>query len=120
MTKKKPVLLNEIARVLESYLNKCPDSSVHWVSVVDEPDIDRVTKREWTYGESLLQVAVAPGNNEGSFIFVHAQTDPCKSSSLVSLLHIKVLCDLKRAFVDASHIWDFLESKQFAEITGQA
>ena len=120
MTKKKLVFLHDIARILESYLNKFPGSYVHWVSVVDEPDFERVAKREWAFGDSLLQVAVAQGNNEGSFIYVHVQTDPCKTDSLVSLFHIKVLCDLKRAFTDASLVWEFFESKQFVEITGQA
>lgn len=115
-----PVFLRDIGRALEKRLSQQPDTSLHWVAVIGEDSVQAVPTKKWQYNEAMLQVGVVNGNSEGSLIYVHAQKDRYQPDSLVALFRIKMLCSAKAAFADAKIVYEFFESKEFLEMTGQA
>lgn len=119
MPKNQPVFLREIKKHLEDHLYKNPENTLHWVNVVGEDSMEPKPTLSWVHSNSLLQVSIADGFSEGCLVYVHAQADRYKPDQLVALFRIKLLCSAKRAFSEARHIWEFFESSEFGELTGQ-
>lgn len=110
--------LRTIARALEQYLLRSPDSSVHWISVIGEDNLEPVPKLMWdaVLADSLLQVSVAQGFSEGMLLYVHAQRDRYKPGNVRALFRVKLLCGPHRAFQEASAVWLFFNSTEFESL----
>jgi len=114
------VYLRTIARRLEEHMLRQPASSVHWVSVVDEPNTFGPPSQAWTQGDCLLQVGLVEGNSEGMLIYVHAQPSRYAPAELVPLLRVKVLCGPAMAAQEVLTVWNWLHSQEFAELVAPA
>lgn len=108
-----PVALRSLANWLERNMLSDPDSTVHWIAVVDEADSFGPPTRFWSYSDHLLQVSLAQGFSEGMLIYVHAQANRYKPGDLVPLLRIKVLCGNDRIFREMQAVWTHLNSPEF-------
>lgn len=117
---KKPVFLRDIGYALEKTMNAQPDTSLHWVAVVGEDSVQRVPTKLWHFNEEMIQVGVVQGNSEGSLIYVHAQNNRYAPDQVTVLFRIKLLCSAKHAFKEAKVVYEFFESKEFADMTGQS
>lgn len=112
-----PVYLRDIAQDLERTLLRDPECTVHWVSVVDEPNAFGAPTRIWEYDEHLLQVSLTRGNSEGMLVYVHAQANRYKPAEIVPLLRIKLLCGVARALHEMQGIWSYLDdSPEFVKV----
>lgn len=111
------VFLRDIARALEKRLYEQPETSLHWVSVVGEDSVHPQPKKQWIFNDAMIQVGVVNGNSEGSLIYVHAQTGRYAPDQLTALFRIKLLCSAKAAFAEAKVVYEFFESKEFADIS---
>lgn len=108
-----PVALRSLANWLERTMLSDPESTVHWITVVDEADSFGPPTRFWSYSDYLLQVSLAQGFSEGMLIYVHAQANRYKPGDLVPLLRIKVLCGNDRVFREMQAVWTHLNSPEF-------
>ena len=113
------VFLRDIGRALEKKLYEYPQSSFHWISVLNEDNVQAVPTREWLFNDSLIHIGVVNGNNEGCLVYVHAQGNRYQPDLLTTLFRIKFLCNANRVFDEARIVYEFFESNEFFELTGQ-
>lgn len=118
MPKIKPVYLRDIANALEKKLLSHTESTLHWVSVVGEAGYLKDPVRIWEFDDLSIHVGVTEGNSEGSLVYVHAQKGSHHPFQLEALFCIKLLTSAKRAFSEASQVYEFFESMEFHKALG--
>lgn len=112
-----PVYLRDIAHDLERTLLRDPESAVHWVAVVNEPDTFGPPTSLWEHDDCLLQVSLAQGHSEGMLVYVFAQANRYQPDQLVPLLRVKLLCGVERALREIGAIWAYFnDSAEFMKV----
>lgn len=105
--KDKPVIFaRRIADALERHLMKA-DTSVHWVVATGDEPSYRAPTAVWPEGDLAFRICVFEGVNEGSRIEVLHEANEAPFN-YISLLRVKTLSGIKRAFPEAVHVHDFL------------
>lgn len=108
-----PVYARNVASALERYLEKA-GTGVHWVVASDDPSIFKAPKAIWPEGDFELGIHVADGPNEGSRIKVMLEIS-VNPTVHQTVLHIKTLSCLNKAFSEAALVYDFVSKLNLDE-----
>lgn len=103
-----PIYARTVARLLERHLEKCPESSIHWVAVASEVGWGEASI-EWPELD-YFGFHIRHGHNEGMQVDVTAEVREGNAVTHKAVLTCKFLCGYSRVYDEAKRVQEFIDA----------